>query len=123
MTEKTLQQKERELISKKDSVRAGDTWTINDARTRGHKSSITKRKGDEVEHVPRTHVSEIPRLGYKNNKLQENPQKDDKSDCYLLPEVQTSKVKNLGKKHDEPIKNPIDKSVLRHTKKMHKKKK
>lgn len=119
-----LHNREKQIInvSRKNSVRAGDTWTINDSKTRGHKSSITKRKGDTVEHIPRTHSAEVKRYGYKNHKLQENPQKNDKRDCYILPKVQTSKIKDLGKKHDEPIKNAVDKSVIRHMKKTHKRK-
>lgn len=116
-----LHNREKQIInaSRKNFVRAGDTWTINDGKTRGHKSSITKRKGDSVEHIPRNHASKT--RGEKNIKLQENPQKDDKRDCYIISKVQTSKIKNLGKKHDEPIKNPVDKAILRHLKKQHKK--
>lgn len=117
-----LQKKEKQIIntSRKNSVRAGDTWTINDSETRGHKSSITKRKGEIIEHVPRTHSERTNRK--RNIKLQENPQKEDERDCFIVSKVRTSKVKDLGKKHDEPIKNPIDKSVLRHLKKEHKRK-
>ena len=119
MNKPTQKLKIKPILSKKDGVKAGETWTINDALTRGHKSSITKRKGNEFEHIPRTHKPFT--RGRKNIKLQENPQKDDNRDCFILPKVQTSKVKDLGKKQNEPITNPIDKSIIRHLKKEHKK--
>ncbi len=110
--------------SKKYYAKAGEVWSINDAKTRGHKSLITKRKKSEpekIEHIPITHSPKTRNI--KNIELQENPElnKDEKS--YILPTIQKSKVKDLGKKqNDIQIKNLIDKSIIRHIKKKNKKK-
>ncbi len=112
----SLNSREKKIIS----ARAGEVWNVNDKFTRGHKSQITKRKGVIIEHIPRTHKSKTRNM--RNVKLQQNPQPGDKRDCYVLPKVQKTNIKNLGKKHNEPIKNSIDKSVIRHIKNNNKKK-
>lgn len=103
------------------NARASETWSINDSKTRGHKSTITKVKHDEIRHIPRTHTPITRKM--KNIELNENPQKNDKRKAYILPKVQKTTPKFLGKRHkNEDIKNPIDKSVLRQLKKQDKKK-
>lgn len=102
-------------------VRAGEFWSINDAKTRGHKSQITKQKGSKVEHIPITHSPTTRNM--KNIKLKENPQPTDKRESYAVPKVQTSSTKYIGKKQpDMKIRNATDKSIMRHIKKEHKKK-
>ncbi len=122
MTNKELQKKEQQIVDYSRKVRAGETWTINDISTRGHKSTITKVKGDEIRHIPRTHSPTTRRR--TNIPLQENPQKGNRQKTYILSKVQKTKRKNIGKKHiNQDIKNPIDKSVIRHMKKVDKKRK
>ena len=100
----------------KKNVRAGEIWVINDIRTRGHKTRITRNKKETVEHIPITHSQKTRRM--KNIPLNENPKKGEVDKAYILPKVQTSQKKYLGRKHPEyVIKNPIDKSIIRHIKK------
>ena len=102
-------------------ARAGEFWTINDARTKGHKSLITKRrKSGVIEHIPTTHKEQTRRM--RNIKLKENPQFDDDSDSYILPKLQYSKTSKLGKyQPNMRIKNTTDKSVVRYIKSKRKK--
>lgn len=117
MNKNQIKQHEILLIN----ARAGETWSINDSKTRGHKSTITKVKNDKISHIPRTHTPITRKM--KNIELKENPQKNDKRKAYILPKVQKTTSKFLGKRQqNEDIKNPIDKSVLRHLKKLDKKK-
>ncbi len=116
------QQAKKNQERKLKRIRAGETWSINDVRTRGHKATITKVKNDEVRHIPRTHQPITRRM--KNIQLQENPQKSDKRKTYILPKVQKTSFKYLGKKQKgEDIKNPVDKSIIRHLKKQDRKNK
>lgn len=110
------------LVVKKKKIRAGEFWSINDINTRGHKSLITGRtKSGKVEHLPITHSPTT--RNQRNIKLNENPQKSDKRNSYILPKVQTSNPKYLGKKQEDmQIKNSADKSTVRHIKKQHKRK-
>ena len=106
--------KKKEQIRKQ--VKAGEIWSINDGKTRGHKSRITKNKTDVVEHIPITHSPETRRM--KNIPLQENPNPQDDRRSYVLPKIQVSQKKYLGRNHPElRIINPTDKSVLRYIKK------
>ena len=73
-------------------VRAGEIWVINDAKTRGHKTRITKNKTKVVEHIPITHAPETRRM--KNIQLQENPNPKDSKKAYVLPKIQISQ-KNI----------------------------
>lgn len=116
------QAKENLLEKQNKEIRAGETWSINDSITRGHKSTITNIKNDQVKHIPRTHSPKTRKM--RNIKLQENPAKNkgDNKDTYILPKVQITNMKYVGKKHiDEDIKNPVDKSIIRHLKKEDKK--
>lgn len=116
------EEKQVKIIIYLKKVRAGETWTINDVKTRGHKAVITKVKGQEVSHIPRTHSPTTRK--HKNIPLQENPQKSDSRKAYISPRVQKSNIKNVGKKQiNQDIKNPIDKSVVRHLKKEDRKRK
>ena len=116
------QQAKKNQERKLKRIRAGETWSINDVRTRGHKATITKVKNDEVRHIPRTHQPVTRKI--KNIELQENPQKSDKKKAYILPRVQKTSIKYLGKRQKcEDIKNPVDKSIIRHLKKQDKKNK
>ena len=114
-----LHKREEALLNYSKKVRPGETWTINDGKTRGHKSTITKVKGNEVRHIPRTHS---PTTSKKRNiPLQENPQKSDNRKTYIAPRVRKSNLRNVGKRQiNQDIKNPVDKSVLRHLKKQDK---
>ncbi|MBR2970024.1 MAG: hypothetical protein IKC49_03115 [Clostridia bacterium] len=106
--------------SQKNNIKAGEFWTINDGATRGHKTLITRRKNKEVEHLPITHSPTTRKM--QNIELHENPQKDNQSKSYILPKIQHSKIKNVGRKqNDMQIKNPIDKSRIRNIKKENKK--
>ena len=111
-------QKNTNSTSKKNQVRAGEVWFVNDKKTSGHKSIITKRTKtdyDKVEHIPITESDST--YGKKNIRLQENPEKGSTMKSHILSKVQKSKVKNLGSKQDDVIvKNPIDKSIIRHIK-------
>lgn len=76
---------------------------------------------DEIRHVPRTHKPVTRNIN--NIELNENPQKDDNRKSYIVAKVQKTNPKYLGKKHlNEDIKNPVDKSIIRHLKKQDKKK-
>ena len=102
-------------------VRPGETWSINDSKTRGHKSTITRVKNGIVHHVPRTH-SPITRNKH-NIPLQENPNPYDSRQSYVIPQVQRTEYKNIGKKQEnQNINNSIDKSIIRHLKNVDKKK-
>lgn len=112
---KTAPQKRK---SKKNDAKAGEFWYVNDKKTKGHKSLITKRKKnsyDKIEHIP---ITEANRTNGKNNiKLQENPEKNSDLDTYILSKVQKTKIKTLGsKQNDIKITNPVDKSIVRHLK-------
>ncbi len=113
----------RDVLKKQNVwVRAGETRRINDAVTRGHKSTITSVKNGVVKHDPRTHQPSTRNM--HNIKLKENPNPNDSKDAYILPKIQKTHMKYVGKKIEgEDIKNPVDKSVLRHLKKQDKKKK
>lgn len=112
------------------NARAGEIWVINDKKTRGHKSSILSnnkadRKRGEVKHAPITHAPKT--RGSKNIKLQENPQsgkKTDNRESYILAKAQNSKnCENAKKREDVKIKNPIDKAIRRHIRKVSKRQK
>ncbi len=110
---------------KQEQIKAGQVRSINDAATRGHKSIITKKKEKSVQHLPITHASETRNM--KNIKLNKNPDPNDKSnkkyESYILPKVQETKYKNVGKEHpDVKVKDPRDKSIIRHLKKQSKNK-
>ena len=92
----------------------GEFWSINNKRTRGHKSFIVKSNmyRDYVLYLPITH-SEITRYMY-NKKLIDNPQLNSSDDSYILKNVQKAHESKLGKKHNDiQIKNTTDKKVVR----------
>lgn len=113
--------KKEELISTLP-IHAGDCRRIHDKRTRGHKSLLTQvYKDGKVQHLPITHAPETRHE--KNILLQENPQEGKTEDSYILSKVQTTERKYVGKKQsDVCVKNPVDKSVIRHLKKQSKRK-
>lgn len=108
-------------------VQKGRWYPINDKKTQGHKSLITRinRKKGTIKHIPVTHSPKTRRM--KNIELQENPQKDnrglpvrnlDNKKSHVLPKQQTSKIKYVGKQaRDFKVTNKTDKSILRHIKK------
>jgi len=98
-------------------AKAGEFWSINDSRTRGHKSLITKsQKNGKINHIPITHAPKTRNM--KNIPLKENPQRGNKTQAYAIPKKQTTKAKFLGKKqNDMRIKNKTDKSIFRKIKK------
>lgn len=106
-------------MGKNKSVRAGDYWSVNDSFGRGHPSIITKRRKKKVEHISITHSPTTRKR--KNVKLRKNPKTGDTSDSYIVPKVATARISDLGKKHNDiSIKDPVDKSVIRHIKKKRK---
>ncbi|MBQ8425662.1 MAG: hypothetical protein IJX17_06535 [Clostridia bacterium] len=113
--------------SKKYNAKAGEIWYVNDKKTKGHKSIITKRRKSNyemVEHIPITHSRKTNNI--KNIKLQENPEKNNKSKkaSRVMPIVQKTHYSNLGSKRDDVIIiNPNDKAIIRHIKKKSKKNK
>ena len=109
--------------SKKDKARAGEFWSVNNSRTKGHKGLITKRKkSGDIDYVSVTHSKKTQKR--KNKKLIENPDSKDIRTAYVLPKLQHGKIKDLGKKHsDMKIKNKTDKSIIRKIKAKGKKKK
>ena len=111
--------------SKKYYAKAGEVWHVNDKKTRGHKSLITKRRKSDyemVEHIPITHDDETRKK--RNILLSENPEKEKKDEpCYSLPKVQKTHYSKLGKKRDDiRITNPNDKAIIRQIKKKSKQK-
>lgn len=100
----------------------GEFWSINDKRTRGHKSFIVNgnKNRDFILHLPITHSSKTRNI--KNKRLIENPEPNRNDDCYIISKVQKSHENSLGKKHfNMKIKNITDKSVVRHIIKFNKK--
>lgn len=109
-------------MKKKQDARAGEFWSINNAKARGHKSIITKRKkADVIEYVSTTHT-EKPKHKRKNVRLTQNPQPDDNRIAYVVPYVQKAPINDLGKYHpDMVVKNKTDKSIIRKIKSKNKK--
>ena len=111
------------MKNKKKIAHRGEFWTINDKRTRGHKSYIVKgnRNREYVLHLPITHKDRTRNM--KNKKLVNNPELNKYDDSYILPKVQKSSERSLGKKQKNvKIKNTTDKSVVRNIIKRNKKK-
>lgn len=102
-------------------ARAGEFWSVNTKREKGHKGLIAKRKSNgNIEVIISTH-SQYTR-GRKNIKLQENPQANDFRDSYVLSKLSHTNIKHLGKHHPEmKIKNKTDKSIVRKIKSKNKK--
>lgn len=107
----------KKTVAKRNSARAGEFWTVNDAKTRGHKALLTKRtKKGVVYHIPTTHSPQTRKM--KNIPLRKNPQKNKKEKAYVLPKLQKTRVKHLGKKQSNmKIRNKHDKAVVRKIKK------
>ena len=109
------------MAKKKIAIR-GEIWSINDKNTRGHNSLILKgnKKNSTVSHLPITHSPKTRKM--KNVKLNTNPNKNETDDSYILPKVQRSNEKHLGRKTESlKIKDPVDKSVRRYIEKRNKK--
>lgn len=114
--------KQKKIATKRKEVRAGEIWVINDGKTKGHKTLITKNSENFVKHIPITHSPFTRKI--KNYELEENPKEGDLRKSHILTRVQISQKKYLGREHPEyKIKNPIDKSKIRHVKKKSKQKK
>ena len=99
---------------KKKIARRGEFWSINDIRTKGHKSFIVRgnKYNNYVLHLPTTH-SDTTRNMF-NRKLNKNPELNKNDDSYILIRVQKSHESKLGKKHNNmKIKNTIDKKIVR----------
>lgn len=111
----------------KKNPHSGEFWSVNDAKTRGHKSLITSvtkkdRKQGNFKHLPVTHAKTTRQK--KNIKLTDKPDPNDKDTraSHILSKTQKAKIDNLGKKQNNmKIKNPIDKSIIRNIKKKAKK--
>jgi hypothetical protein len=106
---------------------SGEFWSINDSKTKGHKSLVTSSNKNETkkgsfQHLPITHA--LKTRDMKNIELLINPDSydEDPRPSHILPKTQKSKIIGLGKKHNHlKIKNPIDKSIIRNIKKKAKK--
>ena len=110
------------MKSKQKIARKGEFWSINDIRTRGHKTYIVKgnRNREYVLHLPITHHDTTRNM--KNKKLVNNPEVNKYDDSYILPKVHKSHERSLGKKQKNvQIKNTTDKSVVRNIIKRNKK--
>lgn len=105
-----------ENFFKKNKVKEGKVYTINDSKTRGHKTLITKIKNSDVKHIPLTHSPKTRNM--KNIELMQNFDLEDTRVSYILPKQQISNIKNVGKFHPTlKPRNSIDKSIIRHIKK------
>lgn len=102
-----------QMNNKSQNIKAGEFYSINSKRAKGHKGEIAKiKKNGEIDAVIITH-SPYTR-GRKNIKLFENPEKDKTENSYVLPKKETVKRKNIGKRHNNiKITNPLDKSIIR----------
>lgn len=110
-------------MAQKKIAKRGEVWSINDKNTRGHNSLIVKgnKNSSTVSHLPITHSPRTRKM--KNIKLNSNPNKNEFDDSYILPKIQKSKEKHLGRKTESlRIKDPVDKSVRRHIEKRNKRK-
>lgn len=115
---KSIQKKEKELVNASTKkARAGETFSINNKIVQGHKGRISKRNKDgSMRVIVVTHAKRS--LGKKNIPLAENPQRNDKRNAYVLKSAKNATERQLGKKHDDfIIKNPADKSIVRHIEK------
>lgn len=110
-------------MAKKKIAHRGEFWSINDKRTRGHKTFIIRgnKYKHYVLHLPITHSKQTRNM--KNQILRKNPEFGKNEDAYILTRVQKSPENKLGKKHSNmKIKNTTDKKVVRHIIKNNKKK-
>lgn len=100
--------------AKKKIAHRGEFWSINDKRTRGHKSFIVKgnRYRDYVLHLPITHSNTTRNMA--NKRLNDNPEFNRHEVSYIITRVQKTHESNLGKKHKNmKIKNTTDRSIVR----------
>ena len=110
-------------MTRKKFAKRGEVWSINDKNTRGHNSLIIKgnKNSSTVSHLPITHSPQTRKM--KNIKLNSNPNKNEFDDSFILPKIQKTKEKHLGRKTESlKIKDPIDKSVIRNIEKRNKRK-
>lgn len=108
-------------MARKKIARRGEVWSINDKNTCGHNSFIVKgnKNSSTVSHLPITHSPRTRKM--KNIILNSNPNENEFDDSYILPKIQKSKEKYLGRKTESlRIKDPVDKSVRRHIEKRNK---
>lgn len=98
-------------------IRAGEIRAVNTKKARGHYGLTFKiRKNGIVETGIFTHGKRT--FGKKNIRLQENPNPNDKRTAFVVKKKQVANAKQLGRKREDmTIKNPIDKSIMRHIKK------
>lgn len=117
----TIRKKAKHIKSNK-KIKAGEVWSINDSKTRGHKSIILKiYQGNVILHDPTTHSPKTRKM--KNIKLQKNLDINDSKDAYILPHAFITTMDKLGKKHQNlKVSNSTDKSILRNIKKNFKRK-
>ncbi len=108
------------MVVQNRQIVTGKVYSINDARTRGHKSLITyKEKNGVVAHIPTTHSPETRHI--KNILLNSNFDKNDKQPAYILPIQQYTVEKYVGKYYPDLYpRNSQDKAVIRHIKKQKK---
>lgn len=101
------------MYKNKNNARAGEAWSINNKRIRGHIGRIAKRKKDTAYVVVTTHSAKTHKR--KNLPLKNNLNKKDSRDAYVLKKAEKVKIKNLGKFHpDMIVNNSVDKSIFRH---------
>lgn len=105
-------------MNKRKIAKRGEIWSINDRKTRGHNSIIVQGNAQKssVLHIPITHAETTRNM--RNIDLFTNPNKQDPKISRVIPKVQKSHEKSLGRKNTNIIiKDPRDKSIIRHIKK------
>ena len=99
-------------MAKRDFSRSGEIWSINNAKTRGHKGLINRRKNGKIDYVSFTHSPITQRT--KNIRMSQNPDILDTQLSYIRPKLYLGKIEDLGKYFpDMKIRNSRDKSIVR----------
>lgn len=108
-----LQKREEAILTYSKKVRAGEFYSINTKRIKGHPGRLSRLykngKADVivVTHAPRTR-------GINNIKLRQNPDKEDKRAAYVVQKKESVNKKHIGKKRPNmKITNSTDKSTFR----------
>ena len=98
-------------MKNKRQIKRGHFYSINNKRIKGHKGRIVNVKKGRVKAVVVTHAPKT--RGRKNIKLNQNPDKKDKKDSYVLKKPQYASVKEVGKHRRMRVTDKQDKSLFR----------
>ena len=103
----------KNILNKQSKIYAGEFYSINSKRAKGHKGRINKvRKDGKIEATIVTHGPYT--RNRKNIRLIENPQLGKSEQAFVVTEKEVVTRKNIGKKqNDMKVRNPIDKSIMR----------